>query len=376
MVTKMDKKLIPARLVPPGHILREELEAYGWTQKEFAEIIGKPVQAVNEIIVGKKSITPETAILFSEAFGTSAELWLNLESSYRLNIARMDSSDGRVARKAALYNAVPVIEMIKKGWIQAQQSVGDLENEVLRFLGIGKLNEIGAVAARLRVSNTHAPEQGALIAWLRRTEMLASNMHAEKFSETKLRGTAVEIKHLSRLPSQIEEVRRCLSESGVRFVVVPHLTKTYIDGAAFWLDPESPVVSLSMRYSRIDNFWFTLMHEIAHLLLHSDGGVNSFLDENLADIPRNEDSKNMCEDEANAQASEWLVPAQVFKQFSENCANRYTRNKVIAFAESLGVHPGIVVGRIHHDTGRYQLMRDCLVPVCDKSELEELNRAA
>lgn len=78
----------------PGDILKEELQAREWTQKEFAEIIGRPVQVVNEIIAGKKAITPETACLFSAAFGTSAELWLNLENSYRLRLLEtMETSE-------------------------------------------------------------------------------------------------------------------------------------------------------------------------------------------------------------------------------------------------------------------------------------------
>lgn len=80
----MQNRLRPARAVKPGNILRRELEARGWTQKAFAQVIGRPAQMVNEIISGKKSITPETALLFSAAFGASSELWLNLESSYRL----------------------------------------------------------------------------------------------------------------------------------------------------------------------------------------------------------------------------------------------------------------------------------------------------
>ncbi len=83
MKVEMDNKKRPYRAIPPGEILKEELDTRGWTQGDFAEITGKPLQAINAIIIGKKAITPETAILFSEALGTSPEFWLNLEDSYR-----------------------------------------------------------------------------------------------------------------------------------------------------------------------------------------------------------------------------------------------------------------------------------------------------
>ena len=102
----MDSKLRPARVVKPGEILREELDARGWTQKDFAEITGRPAQTISEIVHGKKLITPETAVVFSQALGTSADMWLNLESAYRLRLAEEHPRDKGVAERAARFAAV------------------------------------------------------------------------------------------------------------------------------------------------------------------------------------------------------------------------------------------------------------------------------
>jgi HTH-type transcriptional regulator / antitoxin HigA len=88
METKMNAKHRPARAAIPGDILRDELAERGWSQREFADMIGKPYQAVSEIINGKKGITADTALRFADALGTSPKLWLNLETSYRLALAR------------------------------------------------------------------------------------------------------------------------------------------------------------------------------------------------------------------------------------------------------------------------------------------------
>lgn len=81
-------KRIPAEVFPPGEFIKDELEARNWTQADLAEILGRPLQAVNEIIAGKKTITPETARALGDALGAAPELWLNLENAYRLSRSR------------------------------------------------------------------------------------------------------------------------------------------------------------------------------------------------------------------------------------------------------------------------------------------------
>lgn len=96
----MKRQARPAEVFPPGDFIREELEERGWTQKDLAEVLGRPPQAVNQIIKGTKRVTPETAVELAQAFGTSPELWLNLEAAYRLSHVR--SLDAGIARRARL----------------------------------------------------------------------------------------------------------------------------------------------------------------------------------------------------------------------------------------------------------------------------------
>ncbi len=97
----MTEKLRPFRPIPPGEILKDELEARGWTQSDLAEILGRPIQAINEIVSGKKAIVPATAVELPRAFGTSAEFWLNLESAYRLDLLHHQGNDNdQTARRA------------------------------------------------------------------------------------------------------------------------------------------------------------------------------------------------------------------------------------------------------------------------------------
>ena len=128
-----------AETFPPGEFLRDELETRGWSQTELAEIMGRPVRLINEIIAGKKGITPETAMQLGDSLGTGPEVWMNLESQYQLS--KVQASDGQVARRAKLYARFPVREMIKRGWIQAAKNVSDLERQFLAFFGLARIDD-------------------------------------------------------------------------------------------------------------------------------------------------------------------------------------------------------------------------------------------
>src|SRR4051812_41633368 len=120
---------IPAEVFPPGEYIRDLLEERNWTQADLAEVLGRPVQAINEIIVGKKAITPDTAQALGEAFGTGPDFWLNLESAYRLSLARTEG--GEIARRARLYELAPIKDMVKRRWIERTSNLDLLEREVL-----------------------------------------------------------------------------------------------------------------------------------------------------------------------------------------------------------------------------------------------------
>src|SRR5208282_4378151 len=102
----------PAEVFPPGEFIRDELEERGWTQSDLAKIIGRPLSAINLIISGKKSITPETAIGLAGAFGTSPEMWLNLENAYQLSKVEVDvENEGDIRERAKLFESAPVKDM-------------------------------------------------------------------------------------------------------------------------------------------------------------------------------------------------------------------------------------------------------------------------
>ena len=335
----MGQKLRAARVPPPGRIIRRELETRGWTQKDLAHIMDRPEQTISQIVNAKKRITPETALQLAAAFGTSAELWLNLEANYQLHQARDDENNSEIRRRSRLYSLVPLTEICQRGWIRCWESFEKLEKEVCDFLDIATLDEEPRLAVSFRQSDIGDPEVAAEMAWVKRVEHLARRQTVGEFDRGRLEDALPELVSYAAAVRDVRRVPSFLLDQGVHFVIVPHLSKTYLDGAAFRLNG-NPVVAMTLRHDRIDNFWFTLLHELAHIVAGHEGGYLDDLDEE-ADTPE--------EVEANGLARDWLIDPDALRAFVDGTEPYFSRQKVVAFAERQRRHPGIVVGRLQHD---------------------------
>src|SRR4051812_26656364 len=132
----------------PGERIRNEMESRGWTQRDLAKILGRPLPAVNEVIQGKRAMTPEMAIALQGAFGVSATEWLHMEATFRL--AQIDADPGAVASRAKLYETAPVKDMEKRGWIKKTETAEELRSELLRFFDVDSLDKPPEIAASFK----------------------------------------------------------------------------------------------------------------------------------------------------------------------------------------------------------------------------------
>ncbi|GAP97804.1 HigA family addiction module antitoxin [Leptolyngbya sp. NIES-2104] len=359
----MTQPLQPAKVFAPGRVISEELEARDWTQKDLAEIMSRPPQTINEIIKGTKQITPETALELSAAFGTSAEFWINLEANYQLFLARQTQVEKPIARKSKIYNRAPVSEMTKLGWLQETKLIDELEQQVCTFYGISNIDETPQVAMGMRRSEQRQPKISAQTAWAKRVENLARQQRVAVYDRQNLIQAIPELAKMSLQLANVARVPEFLMDHGVRFVIVPHLSKTYLDGAALHLDNQiaQPVIALTLRHNRNDNFWFVLMHELAHIVLGHEGLILDNLDEE--DVDENEVA-------ANEMGRNWLLDPIAYNQFLEQAQPSFSESKIISFATHQMRHPGIVVGRLRWE-GRlsYSQLNKHILPV--KNELQD-----
>ena len=381
----MSNSLIPARVISPGRILQRELDARGWTQKDLAEITKRPPQTINEIIKGTKQITPETARELSAALGTTAKFWTNLETNYRLNLAKKKQKESEIERRSRLYTLAPISELIKRQWIKSTKSLDELEQSVCQFLGIKSPQEIPQLSVNFRkgaspgfdsgacvvrhsqhgsgissltesISSRQVlePEYNAKIAWCKRVEQVVSKQTLKEFKLDKLREAIPDLLRYAQKEEDIAHIPQMLNDLGVHFAIVPHLNKTYLDGAVFYLE-NHPVVALTLRHNRIDCFWFSLMHELAHIVA---GHRGVYLD-NLDELEQN--SK---EEEANKLARNWLIDEQAWNSFIVQTQPRFSKRAIIDFAQAQNRHPGIILGRLQHEgLVPYQNLRMLLTKV-------------
>ncbi|TXI37616.1 MAG: addiction module antidote protein, HigA family [Nitrosomonas sp.] len=342
-----------AEVFSPGDFLAEELESRGWTQIEFAEIIGRPTTLVSGIIRGKKQITPDTAIQLGDALGTGAELWMNLESQYQLS--RVKEVSNCVARKARLYERFPVREMIKRGWIEETKNIDILEQQFTKFFNIKSLDEKPEFCHSAKKTNPLDALTGQQLAWLYRVKMMASTQITKSYSEDALRSAIPKLSALLSAPEESRHVSKILTECGVKYVIVEPFPGSKIDGACFWLNETQPVIGLSLRLDRIDNFWFVLRHEIEHVL-QGHGKNTGF----ILDIDSDTDGLETIieeEKEANLAAAEFCVPKAELDNFYNRVFPLFSEQKVKLFSQRIGVHIGVVVGQLQRRLNRYDFLR-------------------
>lgn len=327
--------------IPPGEYIAEVLEEYGMSQAELARRMGRPAQAVNEIIKGEKSITPDTALQLEKVLGLPAALWLGLESEYQLTKARqMEEVDSM--REVGLVDEFPYREMVKLGWVPPARKPAEKVLELRGYLGVSSLRSLPNVHAfglAFRKKGKASPY--AVAAWLRHAELEAAKIHTEPFSLAGLKALLPEIRALTELEPEVflPKLGELLASCGVALVIQPHLPKTYAHGAVFWVGDKAVLV-VTIRGKWADIFWFTLFHEIGHLVLH---GKKAILEEDSRDDPE----FNRLEEEADNFASSTLIDPDKFQRFIRK--NNFSGVEVAAFAHSIGLHPGIVVGRLQHD---------------------------
>lgn len=329
-----------AEAFPPGEFIREELEARGWSQQDLADILGRTPTVVSQVLSGKREINPELARDLGAAFGIDPQLFMNLESTYRLFIA--GQADTAVERRAKLYARAPIKEMMKRHWIESSGSIEILEKQVDEFFQYSPL----AHAAR-KSTSYHVPDP-SVDAWICRAARLARAVRvANVFSDASAENALGKLRQLMSQPEEVRHVPRILAESGIRFLIVEHLLQTRIDGATFWLDAQSPVIVLSVRYDRLDWFWHTLLHEMDHV--RKRHGLNDELPIDIAlvgeDAASFEDRPER-EKEADRFAANFSVSRADLDNFIARIRPLYSRERIMGFALRLGVHPALVVGQL------------------------------
>ncbi len=331
--------------IPPGEYLEEVLNELGMTKDELARRMGRPATKLSPIFKGGKGITPETALQLEQVVGVPAHIWLGLETEYRLTLARQDSScmDGDIETEGKLVKELQYAALVKAKMVEKLTKTADKVIALRKFFGVVSLlsvTESPRYQAAFRYGKSTVGERTpeAVAAWLRMGELRAQGITCRPFDADNLRGTLDELRGMTlEEPEDFQRrLQSRLADCGVALVICPHFPKTKAHGATFWMGRDKAVLMLTIRGKWGDIFWFSLFHEIGHILLHGRQAV--ILEGN---------GNNKEEEQADKFASDTLIPLSEYIRFIRGGA--FYEGDIEAFANKMGVHRGIVVGRLQHD---------------------------
>src|SRR6185437_12375619 len=331
-------EFVPAEVFPPGVYIRDELSARDWTQADLAEVMDRPLKTINEIVQAKKRVTEETAKELEAALGIDAEFWLKTEALYRLRHG--DPAPSVIAQRAAIRRRVPLRQMLARGWITPTKDVDKLRTRVEAYIG-GPLETHAPFAMAARQTSYDKPLTPEQEVWLLRAKQMAESMIAPSFSNAKLLECIKQFGSLRLYAEDVQHVPKLLNKAGIRFVVVERLPGLGIDGVCFWLAPNKPVIGMSLRHDRIDNFWFVLRHECEHVL-KGHGKQGAIIDNDLDHPVEISEQERI----ANDAAAHFCVPPHLMEGFILRKAPLFTDTNIRQFAYANGLHSGLVAGQL------------------------------
>lgn len=343
-MSKTQREFQPDYATPPSWLLEEYLESWGMSQAELARRCGRSRKLISEIVNGKAPIEPETALQFEKVLGLKAYIWLSMESSYRLHLAR--GKELREFKDAASWaERFPLRELVDRNCMEEGATDAENVSNLLTFFGVASVDAWDTKYADACMNYRHSPSFASqpeeLYTWHRLGEISAIQSECDPYSKTQFRKALGEIRSLTASHDEdvLEKIQDLCMEAGVALIFTEPLPQTRLSGAAWWYSDRKAVIQLSARHKTDDHLWFSLFHEAAHILKHPKKAIHIEI--------KGEHAKDQHEREADTWATDHLIPRRRWDTFvAGGC---FDKPDIKAFALEQGIAPGIVVGRLQHE---------------------------
>ena len=318
---------------PPGATIKEQLSDRGMSQKEFAARMDMSEKHISKLINGDVQLTPETAVRLEMVLGVPAKFWNNLEAIYREKIIKAEAENA-MDRDIEIAKQFPYGEMAKFVWVPETREAKEKVIYLRKYFEVVELSlleneQITRIACR-RLAITEKSDL-ALMAWAQEAKIKARDIQTAPINIKGLIAAMPELRQMTVLkPKEFcPKIKKCLADCGVALVFLPHLKGSFLQGATF-LDGNKIVVGLTARGKDADKFWFSLFHELAHIVLGHVGQPNGTSEDD--------------EKAADQWSGDTLIVAEDFEQFRRG--SDFSEKNVVRFANEQGIAPGIVVGRM------------------------------
>ncbi len=321
---------------PPGATIREQLNDRGMSQKEFAARMGMSEKHISRLINGEVQLTSDVAVRLELVLGVPARFWNNLEAIYREKLIKA-ASENTMSADMELARQFPYGEMSKLGWIPETKDAREKAIYLRKYFEVVELSLLGnELITRIACRRLAITEKSdlALMAWAQKARIEARSIQTDPISIRTLKERIPVIRSMTVLEPEkfCLKLKKCLAECGIALVFLPHLKGSFLQGATF-LDGNKIVVGMTARGKDADRFWFSLFHELAHVI--------------LGHVCKTTGITDVDEKEADAWSGNMLIPSEEFELFEKE--KDYSERCVCRFAQKQGIAPGIVVGRMQRE---------------------------
>jgi len=342
LIELYEEDAYPMALPDPVTAIKFRMEQQGLKQKDLIPFFGSESK-VSEVLSGKRPLSLTMIRRLVNDLGIPAEVLLQEQGA--------QLSDEKQVQEASRF---PVSEMVKRGWFAGfsgtlREAKGQLEDLMAAFVAPLGSTDLQLVCNRQTIRSGKACDEHALLAWRIRVVTLAQKEKVAPYRKGAVTQAFLrELATLSYLNDGPKLAKEFLAKAGIPLVFERHLDKTYLDGAAIPLPDGRPVIAMTLRHDRLDNFWFTLFHELAHVALHLDrDGGDAFFDDITV-----HGGKDAREKEADAFAAEALIPSEAWS--AARLTIRSKEERVRALAEQLRISPSIPAGRLRYASSDYK----------------------
>lgn len=341
LIEKYESEKFPIELPDPLEAIQFRMDEQGLKQRNLIPFIGSKSK-VSEVLAGKRPLTVSMIRALHDGLGIPIEVLLQ------------EPARDIEHQKEVVWEKFPLKEMAKRGWFKAtpKELRGDSKSLFLKFFEpLGGIESVPIFCRRTIVERSgKSMDKYALWAWTARVLTRAKSVELSSYNDRTVDNAF--LKQIAQLSFSREgpiEAQKSLAEHGIALIVEPHLPKTHLDGAAMLSSDGRPIIGLTIRHDRIDNFWFNLMHELTHIWKHLKSSDEVFVDD-LDSHP----GKDPREIEADRLAGEILIPRRIWKR--SDAFRQRTPGAIQELALRLKIHPAIIAGRIRHDTRNYYIL--------------------
>ena len=331
----------------PGYYVAEIIEDMGVTQAEFAVRMGTTSKTLSQLVNGQANISNDLAQKLSTMLGTSIEFWLNLQTAFDEKVIEINKEKA-TDEQAEIVAVIDYSYFVKLANLPSARTVREKIDNLCSYFRIADLRILRQndflVNFRTGIATVEDKNIINSRAWLQTALNVAAGIETEPFHADKLKAYIPEIRAMTLQDPEVflPRLKEIFSDCGVAFVLLPYLKNSGINGAVKWINQDRVVLAMNDRRLNADTFWFSLFHEIKHVLQQKTKTV--FVSSSKQEMKEMDEK---LEEEADTFAQNTLIPMRDYRQFAPS---KYTSDaEIIAFAKKIGIHPGVVAGRLQHD---------------------------